>query len=291
MKPGDKVVDINKEVKERCTETFSGNFGKGYHLSIVSPKDIHYEQKKILDAYEKILSTVEGLSQKNYPKKKFQLVVINFEKKPKNFNYTAPNVKDTETTLVMLEGNEESWTDKIICQLETFAPHEYFHTAVFGLYPGVKEGHFAGAGWFEEGLACYCTYLCDFNFPMCSKKETHSDENKAKEMFLKEEIRNKLWGDFSPGNISWKNRNKFKNMSEEEIKAFWKPIDDGYDASLGAFIYLEKRIGREKLFQIVRNLQGKHDYQDESFYKDLESLLGFDIRKVTTDEIRKVFEK
>ncbi len=78
-------------------------------------------------------------------------------------------------------------------------------------------------------------------------------------------------------------------MTKDEIKAFWKPIDDGFDASLGAFIFLEKKIGKDKLFQIVHELQGKHEYQDEAFYQDLASKDGFDIRKVTQKEIEKTF--
>ncbi len=41
----------------------------------------------------------------------------------------------------------------------------------------------------------------------------------------------------------------------------------------------------------MREMQGKHEYQDEAFYQDLASKVGFDIRKVTKQEIEKTFEE
>ncbi len=290
MEPGKQQLDLNSEIQKRCVEIFRGNFGKEYHLSIIASTEIKMSSDEIVKAYENILATVEKLAQRKFPKKNFQLIVIYFDKRPKNYIYNVRNINSQESTLVILEGNSNlDRTNEIICELEAFGPHEFFHTSVRWLYPGVKSGKLCGAGWFEEGLACYCNYLSDFYFSQCKEKRTQSDGNIAMVAFTNNEIRQDLWKNFSPGNESWLNRNKFKKMTEEEIKAFWKPLDDGLDASLGAFIFLERRIGKDKLFEIVHNLQGKHEYQDEKFYQDLASYVGFDIRKVTQQEIEEVF--
>ncbi len=103
MEPGAPVVDLNKEIQQRCVETFSGSFGKECHLSIIAPIEIKFSSEKIVKAYEKVLSTVEALSQKSFPKKHFQLILINFNKTPKNYTYNVQNIKSQESMLVILE--------------------------------------------------------------------------------------------------------------------------------------------------------------------------------------------
>ena len=58
-----------------------------------------------------------------------------------------------------------------------------------------------------------------------------------------------------------------------------------YTTALGAFLFLERIEGREKLQGIIRRLVARHKFQGPSFYRDLKKEIGFDIRKVTTSQI------
>lgn len=292
MEPDLPVLDMNKEIKNRCSLTFTGDIGRGCNLSIMSSREIMYDPVKIKDACEKILLTAESLSNRQSPQKRFQLVLIEFSKRPKNYLYNPAASKTTHSMLVILEGAKAGdRTDEIICGMLDFEPHELFHFIVFGIYPGVNSGNLNGGGWFEEGLANYCGYLAALDFGQCTGKDGQLEAGKALEYFSDDGIREIMWKDFSPGNELWKNRDRMKEMTQEEIKAFWKPIDQGNYASFGAFIYMEKKIGKERLFKIIWNMQGKHEYQDEQFYKDLATQVGFDIRKVGKEEIKSVLKK
>ena len=286
MEPGEEIVNLNKEASLRCSEMFTGHLTENSKLTILSSVDISFNQERIIAGYKKVIASVEKLLGKDIPTRQFKLVLISFKKIPHNYKYIDSSNIEEKTTVVLLDENSKmAATDEILCSVSSLA-HELVHR--IGHFPSVKRNFSLAGGWFEEGVACYSEYLAGIG---C--KGGHADERESVTAFLDEKTRNYIFKSFAPGitvmKMNKEERRKYKILSKEKIESIWQKVDKGYDASLGAFIFLERKIGREKLWEIIRALDEKHRYQDENFYQDLASKVGFDIRKVTQQEIEEVF--
>jgi hypothetical protein len=281
MEPGKPVLDVNKVVAARCANVFERPLLNGRSLQILAPRDLKIDGPRILATYERMIAAVQDLSGRMLPKEDFRLIVLPLESDPAtiNYRYVPPGDRFTELALLKKDAPGDV-TERILCDLAGSEPHGLWYE--LGRATMARPGRFTGAGWFEEGLECYVSYLTPI--AIC-KPKGHTGARGAALAFADAKTRAGLWTTFCPGCEKSKIPDKRTNLNKDEIAAFWKPIDQGYDASLGAFLFLERKLGREMLREVIRSIYGVHHYQDEAFYKDLARLCGFDVRSLTTEEV------
>jgi hypothetical protein len=58
--------------------------------------------------------------------------------------------------------------------------------------------------------------------------------------------------------------------------------------ALGAILYMERVLGEDKFRAITKEISRSEYWQDDRFYSKLSGLAGFDVRKVSQDDIDRV---
>jgi len=270
--PKEPTVDLGKIISDRCEIIFRTRLQCGRKLSIVAPGELQIDKQRIRDTYNRMLKSLATVTSENM-NQNIQLVILPSKEQPDNYIYKPP--RSLFTDLVFLPDGPGNTTERVLCALSASEPHELFHKVSRSTM--VQPGKVTGAGWFNEGIADYMAYL----YPV-SDCPSQMDPVLALNDFADHNIRSKLWG-FCPGCEIAKMGEK--KLTKDPSKEFWKHIDKGYSAALGAFLYLEIRLGRKKTLSVIRQMLGRHLYQDDNFYRDLKHFIGFDLRNVSTTRI------
>jgi len=283
IEPNQPVKDLNPVVSKICKKVYVSKLYNGLNFEIYASSDLPLDCPKIQEVYDTILkniardfgrSTARGI----------RLVVLPVEEEPKNYIY-KPRCKEYTDFFMIKITASSNVTNTILEELSLWQPHELWHQVSESSRVFCCRGNCYGGGWFEEGLAEYTSYL----YPI-SKDHLRCPEEKAIAAFADPEIRAYALYKYCAG-CDFREKMKEMDKQVQDLTPFWNEVDKGYDAALGAFIFLEKKVGREKLSKTIKAVMYKPRCQDEQFYQDLASHLGFDIRKVTKQEIEKTFEE
>lgn len=275
--PKEPTVDLGKIISDHCEIIYRTRLQCGRKLSIVAPGDLQIDKQKIRDTYNRMLKNLATVSSEKM-NKNIQLVIVPSQEEPDNYIYKPPHRLFTD--LVCLPDGPGNTTERVLCDLSTKEPHELFHEVSRSTM--VKPGKLTCAGWFNEGMADYIAYL----YPVSDCPPEIKPVLALKD-FADYNIRGKLWG-FCPG---CEFHEVAEKLTKDEIKEFWRSIDQGYATAFGAFLYIEIKIGRKETLSVMRQMLGRHAYQDENFYRDLKHFIGFDIRNVSTARIENDIKK
>jgi len=273
--PQQTVVDMNKEVAETEYNTLRILLKDKTQFTLDVPKDIFVDVKDVVKIYEVFIQTIEQITGVDW-KADIHLIVISQKKYPKNYKYTSPRFHGFVDCVVLSPDSRP-----MIEKLCDHTAHEMLHF-VIPSHIDVKKNY---SGWFEEGLANYVSLRCAENLKIAGVIEEKNDALKA---FGDDEIRTKLWQWYG----YYEKDMTMPVQSAKTIAGFWEPIDKGYRAALGAFLYYENVLGREKLERVIKTiLSQQHKTQNEHFYHQLEVLTGIEIREVKSEEMRQLFKK
>ena len=191
------------------------------------------------------------------------IIIMTINKYPDNYKYISPKFRGY-VDCILTSPDSRPLIEKMCDR----TPHEMLHH-ILPRSVAVEERY---AGWYEEGLASYISILCKEDMGLVNVKE---ERKEALDAFLSEGIRSELW----TWHGIYNKEMKYPGNSKDEIDMYWKKIDDGYRASLGAFLYYERAIGRKRLFETVKTiLNCGFNNQNEAFYKKLEATTGVNIR-------------
>ncbi len=118
-------------------------------------------------------------------------------------------------------------------------------------YPAMRSRmSICSTGWFEEGCACYTEYTVAECTVGIRCKDSYLDKAKAIEALCDDKIREYVFTSFSPPIESYDLTKKSKKMSKDEKITAWKRISDGYNASLGIFIFFEKNWAKKNFMRL-----------------------------------------
>ena len=267
------MVDLRTVVKKVNIPLYHRRFSDGHYLSISGPPSYRSQSRDCFATYELIRSRIREVTGRSCAFD-VRLTIIALPEIPPNYVYTSGSFSGYQDCIVDVA--QRTPLSKRLC---TEGAHEMTHRAVRIVDKIVPEGNSL-----SEGLAMYMELKCLETLYPERFAERQRDYARA---FLKLHVRAALWHWYNPAPYESK---KFPGNSKEAVEAYWKPIDESYAASGGIYLYYERALVRERFLEMVHHLCATtHKAQDEAFYEDLRRFAGFDIRKVTEQEIRKAF--
>lgn len=301
-----KPVDITRWAEDNCKAVYKAKMANEGELTVLASPGFHLDGPAILKDCNRILGVIDALSPRKF-EKGLRLYYAHFEPNTGLYSWRLPVIDSVGFVFVIDDepkkekfptfGSEQDkgWQETSgECALAAEMAHELTHVVVpvFYLTPtGAVHGE-TTTGWFAEGLAEYACYLVWNDAPPCPW--TRIDADFALRAFLNPSRRKHLWHWQSGVDGDWRPP---KGTPPSEI---WPGPDNpcretflstDYTTAFGAFLYLEARLGRERLQAICRQLTSDHTWQSGAFYKDLEKAVGFDIRELSDKEILEILNR
>ena len=288
-KPPEKTASVSEYIRDRCKVVFKAKLKNKIDLEIMAPENIQFDGPAIAAAYDKVIGTIDQFSRDAYTPNNIRTRANSFRipvmrpvlmmsyymtKEVSLRAYTrdeGDNMAFVHYDLIFLETDRLSDPmPKILCHIATMGAKSMWHE--MGTVK-VKSGRFQTSGWFDIGLGDYISL--QVAQPPCVI------EGRAQEclaLFRQEEERKKLW-DYCPGCVEEK---AFLSGAKQP------QLLEGQKVSLGAFLYLEKALGKEKLQALVKDLNNRGYWQDDSLYKKIKEALGTDIRGLKPGDLDRV---
>ena len=288
-KPTESTGSLSEYINERCKVVYKGRLINKLDFEVLAPENIQFDGKAVAEAYNRVIATIDRFSRDAYSPHNIRTRANSFrtpvvravllispyvEKRVSLRSYSADEGDNRAFAHYDMIFINTEWladpTPKIICHITTMAAKAMWQD--MGTVK-LKTGRWQTSGWYDLGMAEYISFLS--SAPPCVI------EGRAKEclaLFRKEEERKLLW-DFCPGCLD--NETFLSGAKKADLSK-------GQRTALGAFLFMEKALGEKKLQELVRGLNKRGYWQDDSFYKKLKESLGFDIRAMKESDLQRV---
>lgn len=303
---GSASTDITKLALENCHPVYSETMRNGKELRVFASDGFHLNYPALLADCNRMMEVLAEFSPRPL-QKNLALFYFATDKAPDGWRWSMP-VTDTVNFILVFsngQGNSDKpsfgadkghdWnTTSGECAIAGFLCHELTHLVApvfFMNARGMMHRH-AGSGWFGEGLAEYANYLAWDGSDLCTWQR--ADASFALLAFEDRSRRKHLWRWQSGIKNDW---NAYAANNNGEEHPTWPDITSAsratfmapdYTTALGAFLFMERIKGRKELLESIQRIVAGQHFQGQSFYDSLHRELGFDIREITSKEIRQM---
>ncbi len=277
-KPNEPLINLNEIFANELRPVKSAGLSNGKTLTIYAPPGFVIDERRIAGEYERFMAEINRVGAKPFSRD-IRLLIFLFDVVPHHIQFSRPTIVNgapVQWDYVMLDRNVADPEREVICRLSRTEPHEMAHSVISVAYR-------SGRGWYEEGQAEYLKLVAT---------PAGCEDGRAREAalaaFADGARRRELWK-FCPGCYARKlMRAGLQKNPAKRATLFkrWETISQGYVAASGAFFFLERKLGREKLLALLQAVNRAHRKQNRDFYRDLGRRLGFDLRELTDAQVQ-----
>lgn len=285
------TTNVSEYMHKKCKLAYKAPLSEKIDLEILSPPYVHFDGEPVRKAYLSVIAAIGQYHSLEYAPHKLvawierhrkatvRLVLLAApESEPKLvLKFYIPdelfNVADVHFDLDRVNWDSlQDCTSWLVCKVLCDSSRSMW-LEMASVHIGIKGAPLSQPGWYEMGMAELISLHC--GSPSCYDTARASQ---CYSLFQDPKLRKNLW-DFCPGCTHPK-----EEVKGDELKA----AIELKKCALGAILYMERVLGEDKFKTMTKEISRSEYWQDDRFYSRLSSLAGFDIRKVSQDDIDKM---